>query len=179
MCAVFHLSRFSRVFGSKTASPLVNISAFSWATSARYWVRLCSSLRADIGKWSIQASLKRCKDSEKPCRSTWPFPNFLFLLDWSDKNLQRNTLWAPFRKWGLNVFLKHLTPSVALRDSRLSSPSYISASPTSRFFSAGPRFVSSSTVRSNQSSINSSYLNQDVDPSESGGFFVVIPLPAV
>ena len=63
------------------------------------------------------------------------------------------------------VFLKYLTPSVALRDSRLRSPLCISASPTSRFFSAGPRSVTSSTVRSNQSSINSSYLNQDVDPS--------------
>ena len=81
-------------------------------------------------------------------------------------------------KWGLKVFLKYLTPSVTLRDSRSSSPLYISASPTSRFFSAGPRFVSSSTVRSNQSSINSSYLNQDVDPAKSSGLFVVIPLRA-
>ena len=54
-------------------------------------------------------------------------------------------------KWGLNVFLKYLTPSVALRDSRLSSPLYISASSRSRFFSASPRFVSSSTPRFNQS----------------------------
>ena len=82
-------------------------------------------------------------------------------------------------KWCLNIFLKYFTPSVALRDSGKSSPLYMSASPTSRFFSSGPRFVSSSTVKSNQSSINSSYLNQDVDPSKSGGIFVVIPLPAV
>ena len=82
-------------------------------------------------------------------------------------------------KGSLNVSLKYLTPSVALRDSRSSSPLYISASPTSRLFSAGPCFVSSSTVRSNQSSINSSYFNQDVGPSKSGGFCVVIPLPAV
>ena len=81
-------------------------------------------------------------------------------------------------KWGLNVFQKYLAPQVALRDSWLRSPLCISASLTSRFFS-GPRFVSSSTVRSNQSSINSSYLNQDVDPSKIGGFFVVIPLPGV
>ena len=81
-------------------------------------------------------------------------------------------------KWGLNVFLKYLTPSVALRNSRLTCPLYISASPTSRFFSAGPRFVSSSTVRSNQSSINSSYLNQDVDLSKKDRFCVVIPVPA-
>ena len=67
-------------------------------------------------------------------------------------------------KWSLHVFLKYLTPSVALRDSRLSSPSYTSASPTSRFFCVGPRFVSSSTVISNQYPINSSYFNQDVDP---------------
>ena len=81
-------------------------------------------------------------------------------------------------KWGLNVSLKYLTPPVALRDSRSSGPLYLSASPTSRFFSAGPRFVSPSTVRSNRSSINSSCLNQDVDPSKSGGIFVVIPLLA-
>ena len=74
-------------------------------------------------------------------------------------------------KWGLKIFLKYIHPSVALRDSRLRSPSYISASPTSRFFSAGPCFVSSSTARPNQSSINSSYLNQDVGPSKSGGIF--------
>ena len=65
-----------------------------------------------------------------------------------------------------------------LKDSRLSSPLCMSASPTSRFFSAGPRFVSSSTVRPNQSSINSVYLIQDVDPSKRGGIIVVIPLPA-
>ena len=81
-------------------------------------------------------------------------------------------------KWGLKIFLKYIHPSVALRDSRLRSPSYISASPTSRFFSAGPCFVSSSTVRPNQSSINSSYLNQDVGPLKRGGFFVLIPRPA-
>ena len=69
-----------------------------------------------------------------------------------------------------------LTPSVALRGSRLSRPLYISESPTIRFFSAGPRFVSSSTV---QSSINSSELDQDVDPSKkSGGSCVVMPPPA-
>ena len=73
-------------------------------------------------------------------------------------------------KWGLNVFLKCLTPSVALGDSRSNSSLYISASPTSRF-TAGLRFVFSSTVRSNHSSINSSYSNQDVDPSRSGGIF--------
>ena len=41
-------------------------------------------------------------------------------------------------------------------------------------FSAGPRFSASSTIRSNQSSINSSYLKQDVDPPKKGGIFVVI-----
>ena len=40
------------------------------------------------------------------------------------------------------VFLKYLTPSVAHRYFRLRSPLCISASPTSRFFSAGPRCVS-------------------------------------
>ena len=67
---------------------------------------------------------------------------------------------------GLNVFLKYLTPSVALKDSRLRGPLHISASPTSLFFSAGPRFSASCTVRYNQSSINSSYANQDVEPSK-------------
>ena len=81
-------------------------------------------------------------------------------------------------KWCINVFLKYLTPSVAHRDSRLNSPLYISASPTSRFFIAGPRFVSSSTQRYNQSSTISSYLNQDVDPSKVVEFLIVIPLPA-
>ena len=72
-------------------------------------------------------------------------------------------------KWGLNVSLKYLTPSAALRDSWLRSPLYSSASPTSLFFSAGPRFSVSSTVRSNQSSIKCSYLQQVVDPSRRGG----------
>ena len=100
----------------------------------------------------------------KTCRSTWPFLNFLFLFDWTERISRGTHSELPLMKWSLNVFLKYLTPSVALRDSLLSSPLYISASPTSRLFSAGPRFVSSNTVRSNQSSINSSYLNQDVDP---------------
>ena len=78
-------------------------------------------------------------------------------------------------KWCLNVSLKYLTPSSALRDSRLRSPLCISPSPTSLFFSAGPRFPASTTVRSSQSSI--SY--QEVDPSNGVGMFVVIPLAAV
>ena len=65
-------------------------------------------------------------------------------------------------KWSLNVSLKYLTPLAALKGSPSRSPLYISASPTSRFFSVGPRFSASSTVRSNQSSINSSCLNQVV-----------------
>ena len=82
-------------------------------------------------------------------------------------------------KWGLNVSMKYLTPSSALRDSRLRSPLCICASPTCLFFSAGLRFPASSTVRSSQSSISSSYLNQEVDTSKNGGDFVVIPLAAV
>ena len=82
-------------------------------------------------------------------------------------------------KWGLNVSLKYLTPSCALRDSRLRSSLCISASPTSLFFTAGPRLLPSSTVRSNQSSISSSHLNQEVTPLNSGGIFVVISLAAV
>ena len=54
-------------------------------------------------------------------------------------------------KWSPNVFLKYLH--------RLLSEIL-------RFFSAGPRFVSSSTAKSNQSSINASYLNHDVDSSK-------------
>ena len=54
-------------------------------------------------------------------------------------------------KWGLNVSLKCLASSAVLRGSRSRSPLYISASPTSLFFSAGPRFSASSTVRYNQS----------------------------
>ena len=66
-------------------------------------------------------------------------------------------------KWSLNVFLKYFTPSVARRDSRLNRPMYVVAAPTSRFFSAGPRSVSSSTARSKKSSINSSNSNENVD----------------
>ena len=54
-------------------------------------------------------------------------------------------------KWCLKVSLKYLTPSSALRGSWLRSPLYISASPTSLFLSAGPRFPFPSTVRSNLS----------------------------
>ena len=83
-------------------------------------------------------------------------------------------------KWGLNEFLKYLTPSVALRDSRLSSLLCISASPISRFFSAGPRFISSSTkVQPIFDQLLVFNLSQDVDPSKSGVICVVIPLPAV
>ena len=81
-------------------------------------------------------------------------------------------------KWDLNLSLKYLTPSAVFRCSQSTSPLNTSASPTSLFFSFGPRFSASSTVRSNQSSINSSYLNQNVDPSKRDGIFVVIPLPA-
>ena len=134
--------RFLVCSDPKPSHFIILFSAFSWATSARYWLRLCSSLSADIGKLSIQASLKRCIYSENlPIHMT----------------ISKLPLLCS--KWSLNVFLKYLTPSVALRKARLSSPLYISASPTTRLFSAGPRFVSSSIVRSNQSSINSSYLN--------------------
>ena len=55
----------------------------------------------------------------------------------------------------------------------------MAASPTSRSFSASPRFPASSTVRSSQSPISSSHLNHEVDPSKSGEIFTVIPLEAV
>ena len=82
-------------------------------------------------------------------------------------------------KWGLNVPLKYLTPSSALRDSRLRSPLCISASSTSLFFSAGPRFPASSTVRSRQSSISSTYLNQEVGPINNVGFFSTCSGPLI
>ena len=85
---------------------------------------------------------------------------------------------ALFMKWGLKVFLKYLTPSSDLRDSRPRSPLYIDVSPTSLFFNAGPRFPASSCVRSSQSSMSSSHLNQEVDTSKSGGIFTVLPLDA-
>ena len=69
-------------------------------------------------------------------------------------------------KWGLNLSLKYLTPSAAFRGCGSRSFLCISASPTSLFFSVAPGFSASSTLRSNQSSINSTFLNQDVDPSE-------------
>ena len=69
---------------------------------------------------------------------------------------------------------EYLSPSAALRGSRSKSPLYISASPTSLFFSAGPRFSASSTVV-DQLLI----LKPNVDPSKIGGIFVVIPLPVV
>ena len=77
------------------------------------------------------------------------------------------------------MFLNCLTPWTAFRGSRSRSHLHNSASSKSLFFSVGPRFSASSTARSNQSLINSSYLIQDVDPSKSGGIFVVNPLPAV
>ena len=40
ICAVFHLSRFSGIFGSRAVSPLVGLPAFSWVTSSRYWFRV-------------------------------------------------------------------------------------------------------------------------------------------
>ena len=82
-------------------------------------------------------------------------------------------------KWSLKVSWKYLTPSSALRDSRLRSNLYFSAIPTSLCFSAGPRLLTWSTARSSQSSISSSYLKHEVGPSKSGGIFVVIPLAAV
>ena len=63
-CAAFHLSQDAGAFGSKAVSLLVSLSAFSRATSARYWFVLCSSLRADIGNMSIQESFKRFKSHE-------------------------------------------------------------------------------------------------------------------
>ena len=66
------------------------------------------------------------------------------------------------------MFLEHLTPSSTLRDSRVRNPSHISAALTNLFFSAGPRLLSSSTLRSSQSSTSSS-----------SGSFVAIPLATV
>ena len=68
-------------------------------------------------------------------------------------------------QWSLKVSFKYLTPSSARRDARSRSPLHIAASPTSLFLNAGSRLPASSCVRSNQSSISSSYLNHEVGPS--------------
>ena len=71
-------------------------------------------------------------------------------------------------KWSLNVSLKYLTRFSALRDSRSRSPlcifMHLRQVCSSVLVLA---FLLSSTAGSNQSSINSSYLNQKVDPSKS------------
>ena len=105
----------------------------------------------------------------------------LFSLEWIDKisPIKKNTLWSFLIKSDLNVSLKFLTPAATLTDSRSSSPLCNFAFPTNLFFSAGPRFPTSSTVRSNQSSINSSYLHQDVGLPKRSGIFAVNQLLAV
>ena len=64
-CVTFHLSLVSDVRGSRISAVLLCLSSFSWFTSTRYWLCLWSSLIADSGNMSIQASLKRFKSSEK------------------------------------------------------------------------------------------------------------------
>ena len=92
---------------------------------------------------------------------------------------EEHTLSSPVWSEVSSVSQQYLTPLAALRYSRLSNPLYGSASTNSLFFRAGPRLSASSTGRSNQSSINSSYSNQDVDPSKRGGILSVILLLAV
>ena len=151
-CVAYHSSRVSGASGSKMSVFLLCLSSFSCFTSSRYSICLRSSFMVVSTNVSMQASLKRLRSNEN-------FPMHLFIstfpplarVNWW--NLQRNTLWAPLMMWGLEVSLKYLTPSAALRDSRSRSPWYISTSPVSLFFSVSPRFSASSTVKSNQSSI--------------------------
>ena len=82
-------------------------------------------------------------------------------------------------KWGLKVSLKYSTPPSDLRVSRSRTLLYTAASQISLILSAGPRFPASSTVRSNQSSMSSSYLYHEVGPSKSAGFLTLIPFDAV
>ena len=75
----------------------------------------------------------------RTCRSTGPSQCLLSLLECIDKiSKRKNTL--PSMKWGLKVSLKYLTPSSALRDSRLRSPLRISASPTGLFLQCWSTF---------------------------------------
>ena len=117
----------------------------------------------------------------KTCRSTWPFLNFLFLFDWTERISRGTHSELPLIKWNLNVFLKYLTPSVALRDSRSSSPLYISASPTSRLFSAGPTFCFFEHCKVQPVFDQLLVFKPGCWPIKriSVGNFVVIPLPAV
>ena len=64
--------------------------------------------------------------------------------------------WNPWRTSGIRVEVMR----ISVKESRV----HFSASPTSLFFSARPRLLTSSTVRSSQSSICSSYLNPEVHP---------------
>ena len=78
--------------------------------------------------------------------------------------------WSGVSKCYWNTWLHFLLVSRSLL--------YIDASPTSLFFNPGPRVPVSSCVRSSQSSMSSSYLNHEVDPSKSGGIFTPIPMDA-
>ena len=47
----------------------------------------------------------------KTCRSTWTFPNFLFLFDWIDLNLQRSTSRAFFYEM-VSQFIPEILDSI-------------------------------------------------------------------
>ena len=123
-----------------------------------------------VGSMSIQESFKRLSNYEI-CSNPLDHLHFSRFARIKEKISRENTLRAPLMKRGPKVFLKYLTPSSPRCDSRPRTPLYIDASPTSLLFSAGPRFLASSCVRSNQSSTSFSHLNHEVDPSKSGGIF--------
>ena len=72
--------------------------------------------------------------------------------------------------------MKYLTPSCVVRGFRFISSLFIDAFPASQVIIAGPRFPASNYIRCIQSSMSFSYLNHEVDLSQSGGSFTITPL---
>ena len=81
-------------------------------------------------------------------------------------------------KWDLIVSLKFLTPSSALRDSRLRSPFCISASPTSLFLQYWSSFSCSKHCKIQPIINHLLILEPRSWPSKSGAILAVIPLAA-
>ena len=89
-CALFCLSRFSGVFGSKTVSPHNSLFCIFLGHIGKDtdFVFVLHSVRT-----SASCPFKRLLSASKTvktCRSTWPFLNFLFLLD-STERISRGT----------------------------------------------------------------------------------------
>ena len=130
---------------------------------------VADSLQTTVTSPSMNRS--NASGAKKTCRSNRPSPCFLSLLEKVNKISRGKSILSSLDVVGSQcVSRKYLTPSSAFRDSRLRSPfTRFCNSEISLFFSAGPRWLTSSTVRSSQSSISSSYLNQELDPSKSCG----------